>query len=167
MNQAVNFFWTILCFIPVIGFWFGEGLTAWFYIFAGIGIFSLLLPARLLQLSSNPKFYEGIGVRFIRKFVQDGDIVKRFIKKRDPQYRVIKNKANALRYQNTILMYERYHLLSFVFFLLTALYAIYNGEYFSGLIIILADIIYNVCPILLQQYNRARVASLSRYPGRN
>ena len=145
-----------------MGFWLGEGLTTWFYIFGGISIISLFLPARLLQISSNPKFYEDIGVRFIRKFVQDGDLVKRFIKKGKPQYSIIKNKTNALSYGSTIVMYERYHFLCFVFFLLTAFYAVYTGKYSLGLIIIMANIVYNICPILLQQYNRARLLKLRK-----
>jgi hypothetical protein len=162
MNQAVNFFWTILSFIPVMGFWLGEGITTWFYIFGGISIISLFLPELILQLSDNPKFYEGIGVRFIRKFVQDGDLVKRFIKKGKPQSNIIKNKTNALSYGSTIVMYERYHFLCFVFFLLTTFYAVYTAKYPLSLIIIMANIIYNICPIMLQQYNRARLLKLRK-----
>jgi hypothetical protein len=162
MNQAVNFFWTILSFTPVIGFWAAANSMRLCYIFIGISAMSLLLPARYLQLSNNPKFYESIGVKLIRKLVQNGDLVNKFNRKSNPQHTVIKGKTNALKYMQTIVMYERYHFICFVFFLLTTVYTIINAQYSFTLIIIIANIIYNICPILLQQYNRARLAKLIR-----
>jgi hypothetical protein len=162
MNQAVNFFWTILSFTPVIGFWAAANSMRLCYIFIGISAMSLLLPARYLQLSNNPKFYESIGVKLIRKLVQSGDLVNKFNRKSNPQHTVIKGKINALKYMQTIVMYERYHFICFVFFLLTTVYTIINAQYSFTLIIIIANIIYNICPILLQQYNRARLAKLIR-----
>jgi hypothetical protein len=161
MNQAINFFWTIICFIPVIAFWM-DADTFWLHIFIGISVVSLLLPAKLLQLSSNPKFYEGLGVKFIRKLVQGGDYANRLIKRKNPQYKLIKDKAHAAQYMRTIIMYERYHFMCFIFFLLTAIYALIYLRYGFFALIIIANIIYNVCPILLQQYNRARVLKFSK-----
>jgi hypothetical protein len=161
MNQAINFFWTIICFIPVIAFWMAAD-TFWLYIFIGISVVSLLMPAKLLQLSSKPSFYENLGVKFIRKLVQGGDYANRLIKIKNPRYKLIKNKASVAQYMRTIIMYERYHFLCFVFFMLSAVYALINQHYIFFVLIIIANIIYNVCPILLQQYNRARVLKISK-----
>jgi hypothetical protein len=160
MNHAVNFFWTILGFTPVIGFWVAANSMRLCYIFIGISIVSLLLPARYLQLSNNPKFYVGLGVKLIRKFVQNGDVINKSIRKNNPQHTVIKGRTNALKYMHTVVMYERYHYMCFIFFLLTIVYAIIKAQYAFTLIIIIANIIYNICPLLLQQYNRARLAKL-------
>jgi hypothetical protein len=162
MNHAVNFFWTILGFTPVIGFWVAANSMRLCYIFIGISILSLLLPARYLQLSSDPKFYEGLGVKLIRKLVQNGELINKFIRKNNPQHTIIKGKTNALQYMQTVAMYERYHFMCFVFFLLTIVYTIIKAQYSFTLIIIIANIIYNISPILLQQYNRARLAKLTR-----
>ena len=162
MNQAVNFFWTIFCFIPVIGFWATSGMMIYCYCFIAVSILILLLPSKWLQLSRKPKFYEGLGVKLIRKFVQNGDFVNRYIRKGKPAYRIVADRASAVKYINTILMYERYHLMCFVFFLLTAVYVMMISQYAMAVIILLANIIYNICPILLQQYNRARVKKLAR-----
>lgn len=162
MNQAINFFWTILCFIPVIGFWIGAGLSLYFYIFAGLGFVTLIIPARLLQLSDSPKFYEGLGVRFIRNFVQNGQWINRHIRKSNPNYKLVKDRILAVKYMQTVVMYERYHRMCFVFFLLTAFYAIILQQYALFCAISVANIIYNICPILLQQYNRARIIALRR-----
>jgi hypothetical protein len=161
MNQAINFFWTIICFIPVIAFWMTAD-TFWLYIFIGISVVSLLLPAKLLQLSRNPKFYEILGVKFIRKLVQNGEYANRLIKRKNPHYKLIKDRAHATHYMRTIIMYERYHFLCFIFFMLTAVYALINQHYIFSTLILIANIIYNVCPILLQQYNWARVLKLSK-----
>ncbi|MFA6084948.1 hypothetical protein [Mucilaginibacter sp.] len=162
MNQAVNFFWTILCFAPIIGFWFTANSILLCFILIGISVASQVFPARHLQLSNDPKFYEGLGVKQIRKFVQNGELINKFIRKNNPQYKVIKGKTNAVKYMQTIVMYERFHLICFIFFLLTAVYAVIAAQYAFALIIIIANIIYNICPILLQQYNRARLAKLRR-----
>ncbi|RYU90782.1 hypothetical protein EWM62_09055 [Mucilaginibacter terrigena] len=160
MNQAINFFWTILCFIPVVGFWIGAGAMQLLYLLIFISFLSLVIPARLLQLSNNPKFYEGFGIKFIRKFVQNGELANRLLRKKDPQYKLIKDKAHAAQYMRTIVMYERFHFLCFTFFLLTGVYAVISRQYAFFAIILIANVVYNVCPILLQQYNRTRVLRL-------
>jgi len=153
MNHAVNFFWTIVCFGPVVTYWVKTGpVAAWWY-FIGVSFLGLVLPASWLRLSRDPKFYERLGVRFIRKFVQDGDYAKR-------GRRIISNKTNARQYTNTILMYEKYHFLCLLFFLLTSIHAIIFKQYFLTALIIIANSIYNVCPLLLQQYNKARLVKM-------
>lgn len=161
MNQAVNFFWTILCFIPIIGFWHDADMTLC-YIFIGISIVSLLLPAKLLQLSNQPKFYENLGIKLIRKFVQNGDYINAFLKKRNPQHKTVRGKTSASSYIKTVIMYEWYHFLCLIFFLLTGVFAIISASYTLAAFIFLANIIYNICPILLQQYNRARIQKLTK-----
>jgi hypothetical protein len=155
MNQVINFFWTILCFAPVVTYWLRIGdLTACWY-FIGLSFVGLLIPAKWLQLSRNPKTYERLGAKLIRKFVQNGDYAKRGA-------RVISNKSNALLYGKTILTYEKFHFLCLLFFLFTGIYAILFEQYLLAVLIFLANVIYNIYPMLLQQYNRARIFRLAR-----
>ncbi|WP_374951247.1 hypothetical protein [Mucilaginibacter sp.] len=162
MNQAINFFWTIICFIPVVSFWVAAGAMQLCYLFIGISAISLLVPARVLQLSCNPEFYEAAGVKFIRKVVQNGQWINSYLRRRHPHYKLIKNKTHAGTYLKSVAMYERYHLLCFVFFMLTAGHAIAGSHYAMSISLIIANVIYNICPILLQQYNRARLLKLPR-----
>jgi hypothetical protein len=162
MNQVVNLFWTILCFIPLITYWITAGRLLWCFIFIGLSMLSLLLPLKYLHLSNSPTFYEAWGVRFIRKFVQQGEYVNRFIRKSNPNYRIVKHKSNAAQYLKTTLMYERFHFLCFVFFIATAIHALISGHYLLVIIILIANVIYNVYPMLLQQYNRARIVRLTQ-----
>ncbi|QHS54071.1 hypothetical protein GWR56_00345 [Mucilaginibacter sp. 14171R-50] len=162
MNQAINFFWTIICFAPVISFWAGAAAMQLLYVLIFISFLSLAIPAKVLQLSYKPKFYEGLGIKFIRKLVQNGEYANRLIRRKNPQYKLIKSKAHALRYIHTIKMYERFHFFCFVFFMLTSVFCLITRQYsyFAG--ITLANMVYNASPILLQQYNRARVLNLNR-----
>jgi hypothetical protein len=132
------------------------------YIFLGVAVVSLLLPARLLQLSNSPRFYEALGIKLIRKFVQNGEYVNRLIRKSKPDYKVVKDKQQAAQYLNTIAMYNRFHFLCLVFFMLTFAHAIISAKYLLALLIFMANLIYNVCPILLQQYNRARLLRIGK-----
>ena len=159
INQFVNFFWTILCFIPVLIYWFSN-YTYWLYIFILFSLIFALLPGsifRRFQLNNSTAFYERLGVRFIQKFVQNGTYVNRAIRKNNPEYKLIKDRTQARQYLNTINMYERYHMLCFIFFALTFIHAFISQRYIAAVLILVVNVIYNVCPILIQQYNKLRV----------
>lgn len=114
------------------------------------------MPSRLFQLSSNPRYYEKLGVRWIKKFVQNGDMVNRSFKNESDK--TIKNKNHAGKYLKTILMYEKYHVICFVFFGLSAIYAIYEQEMAYFILIVISNVIYNICPVILQQYNERELS---------
>lgn len=162
INQIINFFWTILCFVPVIYYW-AYNYSVLLY---GLILFSLVfafLPASIfsrLQLSTDKRFYEKCGVKLIQKLVQNGTYANRAVNKNDPQYKVVKNRAQAQNYLNTIAMYERYHLSCFIFFSITFIHALYQQQFVVATLILAANIIYNVCPLLLQQYNKLKVLRL-------
>lgn len=162
MNQAINFFWTILGFTPVVAVWATRYSVLWLCVCLVLSVLSLFVPSRIFQLSRDPKFYERLGARFVQKFVQGGRYANRYMRKLDPGYRMVKNKATALQYQSTLVMHERFHIMCLLFFMLTAIYAFWVSLYPLALIVILANIIYNICPILLQQYNRARILKLMK-----
>jgi hypothetical protein len=165
MNQFINFFWTILCFTAVLIYWFSGGLSTSFYIFIAISLVPTFIPQKIfdkLQLSYDTRFYERLGVRFIRRFVQHGDIANRITRKGNPAYQVISRKTNPDAYLKTIIMYERFHWMCFVFFLLTSMEALIESRYLIALIITISNVIYNCCPILLQQFNRVRILRLTK-----
>ena len=162
VNQLINFFWTILSFVPVIYYWAYNYSTLLY----GLIFFSLVfafLPGSILnriQLSDDRRFYERWGVKLIRKLVQNGTYANTAINKNDPQYKVIKNRSQAQHYLNTIAMYERYHLACFIFFSITFIHALYKQQFVAASLVLGANIIYNICPLLLQQYNKLKVTRL-------
>jgi hypothetical protein len=57
-------------------------------------------------------------------------------------------------------MFERYHFCCLIFFQTSSVYACYFEEYLLAFLIFLCNILYNVFPILLQQYNRMRIIKI-------
>jgi hypothetical protein len=158
-SQLINFFWTIICFAPVIYFWLGRDIT-YLYSFMLAGVLLGLLPNNIFrhfQLSRRSRFYEVLGVKFIRRFVQNGTFINRAVRRNDETYKVIRDRRQAQSYLSTINMYERYHLSCFVFFGLTLVYSMISRADVVVLPILVANVLYNVYPILLQQYNKLRV----------
>lgn len=149
MGQLINAFWTFLCFLPVTALWLRYASQNQLWIITGLSLAALTIPSRWLQLSKNPVFYQQLGVRFIRKFVQNGDSYKR--------KKIIHDAASAIRYRSTIRMYERFHFFCLLFFFMSTIVALIYIQYLTAALLVVANIIYNVCPLLLQQYNYARL----------
>lgn len=162
LNQIINFFWTAFCFSPVFWFWFQEGIDSiYFYVFLGVALFFGALPGKILckfTLSADKKVYEKYGIKFIRKFVQNGDIVNS--RTNGLGAPSIKGKDKARDYLKTIAMYERYHWICLLFFLLTTIYGFFNEHFLLGFSILAANFLYNLIPIFLQQYNKIRIKKI-------
>ena len=162
-NQLLNFFWTLLCFLPLLWYWSVEGPDNWFYGSIIISLACSFLPGtvyQLLQFSNSPKTYEKYGVKIIRRFVQHGDLINRSFRRISAGYKVIKDIRQLKRYLNSIAMYERFHFMCFLFFLFTAFHSLFEHRLLFTLLITIGNFIYNICPIFLQQYNRLRIRRL-------
>lgn len=163
LNQFINVFWTIFAFIPIFWLWATVGINHWFYTILGIAALFLLMPQKMLtqfKLRKSRKAYEKMGVKFIRKLAQDGDLVKSLSNATSPSK--INNRIQAQKYLSTIAMYERFHWLCFIFFTGSAVYAFVCEFIWMGIWIILANIVYNLSSIMLQQYNRLRLGFLQK-----
>lgn len=161
VNQLINLFWTALCCIPVVLYWVSAD-RSWLWPFLAVSGLGLLVSGRFYQLSYNRRFYESLGVKWVRRFVQDGELVSRFARRRMPDHRVIRNKAAGRSYLKTVAMYERYHFLCFLFFLFSGVHAALSGRLAMALLLFVCNIVYNVYPILLQQFNRIRLERLGK-----
>ena len=167
LNQLINVFWTIVSFAAVGFYWrvyITEKGSRWtLYVIIILSILFSIIPGKWLSaltLSSNRKTYERIGVRIVLWFVQNGTFVNRIQRKPASQKGLITNRRSALVYLKTIDMQERYHYCCFVFFTLSAFSALSFAKTEFALFISLSNIIYNVYPILVQQYNRLRINSV-------
>ena len=162
LNQLTNVIWTLLFFAAVVVYWVNAYAITWILAFLLVSISIGILPDRIFQrfqLSHSPAFYEHLGARTIRKFVQDGDLINRAIRKKSSGYAVI-NRQKVGTYRQQVAMYERYHVVCLAFFFLTSLHALANQEILYLLLISLSNLFYNVAPIILQQYNRARILKI-------
>lgn len=165
INHIINFFWTLLAFYPVLDYWYHTGINNWFIVSIVISTLIGFAPGkfyRQLHFSKRRSFYENLGVKIIRKFVQNGDLVKKVQTEKDST--IIKDVASAKRYLLTLEMYSRFHWVCFCFFSLSSFHAIFTGRILTSLVILLANLLYNFSAILLQQYNKMRIDKILRYP---
>lgn len=162
LDQFINFFWTTLCFGPILWFWLSNGIDIWFYLFLGICLATGILPERALKrlkLSKGKKVYEYLGVKIIRKFVQNGDWSRRIMTRGKSSISI--SKLQVAQHLKNIAMYERFHWSCLVFFLLTSIYGFAVNNTVAALWILVANLLYNVWAILLQQYNKIRIQKIS------
>lgn len=148
LNQTLNIGWTILGFLPLYYFWSLHGIGWPFYALLLISLTAFIFPEKLfskLKISKDIRVYRRLGVKFIRRFAQDGDFQP--------------NKG-IRGYLNKIRMFERYHFCCLIFFQASSVYACYFEEYLLAFLIFFCNILYNVFPILLQQYNRMRIIKI-------
>lgn len=76
LNQILNVSWTVIGFFPVAYFWYYHEINGVFIILLLISIVACFLPDRLYRkfhVSKDLKAYKRLGVKTIRRFVQDGD----------------------------------------------------------------------------------------------
>jgi hypothetical protein len=152
-NQLLNLTWTIIGFLPICLFWFSEGPNFVLYLFFLLSLVAGLMPPKTyakLQLSKDLRVYRKLGVKRFQKFTQSGNFGSRGDKRL----------SNYLR---KLSMYERFHYSCMVFFISSAFLALFHAHVLLALGILICNIIYNVCPILLQQYNRIRILKITQH----
>jgi len=159
LNQLINLFWTSLAFSVIIIHWYKNWNSLYFTSSIIISFLIVFFPLHYFQLSSNRNFYERLGVRIAGRLVQDGTLINRLRRHRNSAFRIIK-KDNFVKLIRTSLINELYHLICFVFFILTSIHAIITHYYLLAFLTIVSNVVYNLYPIMLQQYIRLRLAGL-------
>jgi hypothetical protein len=111
-----------------------------------------------MQMGKTPRMYKRLGVGFVNKLAQNGVIVNRLVRKKFPGYKMIlyqRSSINKLLQQTYI--FEKFHFVMFVFFVLITLYALGKSHFWWAIIIAITNLFYNVYPNLLQQYIRLKL----------
>lgn len=158
-NMAVNLFWSALCLVPLCWYWSIAFNTTWLIVAIVISM-AALFPRQAffnkMQLSRSTLLYRRLGVPFMQQFAQNGNFVNRQVQRTFPGHRVVHNRKSIRHYRERMLMFEKFHFLMLVFFLVTTIYAAVREMWWWVAIITLSNVIYNGYPLLLQQYNRLR-----------
>jgi len=160
-NTIVNFFWSLLALYPltVFCYMYVERKSIWIYL--GISMLPLFLPnsfLRAIQLSRTTRLYKNLGVHFIGKLAQNGYFINTWIRKKYPEYKVVTVTEKSVRkLLSQTYMFEKFHLLLFIFFMLTTIYALNKHFYKWAVMLTLINIFYNIYPNLLQQYIRVKL----------
>ena len=164
-NQITNIFGSILNFTPIGYFWFMAMDLKWLYILLAISLLAGFLPKFFfdrIQLSPTTSLYEKIGIRTVKKFTQDGDLINRLIRRKFSQYRIFDNHLSIQKHLNKAYSIEKIHFIMFLFFLLTSIYALTQGYVWWAVMITINNLVFNLYPNFLQQYNRLRLRHLMK-----
>jgi len=176
----------LIPFASMAGGWLGPLLMFWLYVWGPLRPFhypngDLLPPLWLMAgcfvaavavwwvpqsyyqvraFERNARFYERLGVRHFRWLVPDGDAANRWRRRRDPAFRIIRNRHYARAFRHRTELSERGHLVMLVLGALSAGYA--WAIAWPGWAVYLAagNVLVNLYPILLQRYTRVRLSEV-------
>jgi len=161
INSLINIFWTIIGFLPVIYFWYTHWNKVALVMGLGISLLLAMLPIRFFQIGLSRQNLEKMGIHLVGYIVQDGKFINRLIRTKglNNKFVYIHNREGFIRRS---VMYERYHLCCFFFFLISLFLALFGQNFMLSTFLLIANILYNILPILLQQYYRLRVQDIKK-----
>ncbi len=153
--------WSLLSLVPLYMYCYRFLPLRFLWLYSAASLLPAFIPNSFydrIQLSSRTMLYRKLGVRTLNKIVQNGAFVNRSLRKKFPGSKPapVSGKAAGSLILRTY-MYEKFHAVFFVFFLLAALFALYNGQFGWSLLLCFINIFYNILPNLLQQYIRVRL----------
>jgi len=164
-NMVPNVVWTVLNLTPVFIFCYTAippEQIGWVLLLSAIAAF---LPShwyKWMQLGNDAAAYRKAGILLIRKYSQDGDFINKLLRRKFPHYKVIRSASEHQRYIQRANMFERFHVAAMAAMLAFAVYALYLQQHAWALVITLNNILYNVYPVWLQQYNRLRLRGIMK-----
>ena len=159
-NAVPNVLWSVLSLGPLCVFCYQHVARPWLYGLLAASLLAYAVPASLFrywQLSGAPATYRRLGVPVLNRFTQHGTLINQLIRRRYPGYRHVRTRASVAALIRTSYHQERFHLVLFLFFLLTGFYAAAHGYWGWALLLAPINVVYNLYPMWLQQYLRVRL----------
>jgi hypothetical protein len=183
-NETSGF--NVIPFASMAGGWLGPLLMFWLYVWGplrpfnypsgellpplplliagfAVGVAVWWMPAsyyRVRTFEQNGRLYEALGVRHFRWFVPDGDAANRWRRRRDPAFRIIRNRFYALAFRRRTELSEKSHLVMMVLGGMSAGFAWAIGWSGWAIYLTVGNVVVNLYPVLLQRYTRARLSAL-------
>ncbi|HEX8200521.1 MAG TPA: hypothetical protein VF590_08535 [Isosphaeraceae bacterium] len=108
------------------------------------------------------RLYPRLGVRHFRYLAPDGDLVNRRLRRVDPSYRVVRDRASLREHLANTRSNERWHLAFFLAGAFTVLFAVKIGELVLAALIAALNVVFNLYPVFHQRYKRARARNFAR-----
>lgn len=165
-NMVPNLLWSVLGLGPIAVFWYTYINITLLLVFVGISIFPVFLSPSFIdrmQVAKRTTFHKKLKLDLVQRLSQNGEIVNKWIRKKYPTYKVFRRDQKMIKsLSRQTYVFEKFHLMLFVFFLLTCLYAFSKGLFVWAAIIFILNVVYNVYPILLQQLIRQKLTLLIR-----
>lgn len=153
--------WSIINLTPISVYCYSHLEIKFFYIFLAVSSIAVFLNNRFLdkiQIGKSVKIYKVLGVPYINRIAQNGVIINNYIKRKYPSHKIVSNKKDSISSLiNQTYMFEKFHLILFLFFCFTFIYALAASNYIWAVIILFTNVAYNIYPNLLQQYIRIKL----------
>lgn len=160
-NMIINLFWSILNLVPISVFCYTlmePGIFSVFLVISLIPLFFTKPVMNKLQIGKTTSTYKSLGVHLVNHVTQNGVLINALVKQKYPEHKIVKaGKSSIAGLINQTYVFERFHLIMFLFFSMTMVYAFAKGLAGWAFIILLANIIFNIYPSLLQQYIRLKL----------
>lgn len=161
-NMIPNLVWSVLNLAPILIFCFTLIELKLIYIFLAISFIPAFLKNSFidrLQIGKTTKVYRKLGVHIINKISQNGNIINNLLKKKFPEHKILtKDKRSISALITQTYVFEKFHLVLFLFFSLIISYSIINQYWIWAFVILLTNIAYNIYPNFLQQYIRLKLS---------
>ncbi len=165
-NTVPNIVWSVLGFLPLFVFCYTHLPLNLVLAFAGISIAPAFLPNRFfdkIQLANNAITYKKLGVGLALRLSQNGAIINKMIRSQYPHYKALRWDQRSMKgLLGQTYVFEKFHYILFLFFCLVGFTAFSKGLFLWGIALLLINIVYNVYPILLQQFIRTKLATYKK-----
>ena len=117
---------------------------------------------RVYGFERSGRLYERLGVLTFRKFVPNGDFANRWDRRKDPGFRMIRDRKSAAAFIARTRQSERGHIVLLALGIVSSAYAWSIGWYSWAIYLAAGNVLVNVYPIILQRYTRGRIEGLLR-----
>jgi len=161
VNLIPSVLWTTILGAPVFFFCVHHVPLNSIYWFTAVGVASMFLPRAALKrlaISTDVTLYRRLGVPLLIKITQDAGWLRRLAGNRETRTR--RDQKSLARIVSDSWMRERFHLGLCVFCVLCSAVALAGAQFAWFFVLTLINVLYNLCPMWLQQYLRLRVARL-------
>lgn len=111
----------------------------------------------LREFERDGRFYERLGIRIFRRFAAKGDYWNRLRRRADPGFRNVSDVHSAIEWEALTRRNEAIHLCSLAVGISILVWLSMHGEYAWLIVVFFAVLVWDVYPIMLQRYTRARI----------
>ena len=170
-NMIPNLIWSILNLTPIVIYCFTLLDLKTLYVFLTVSLIPIFLKNSFLnklQIGKTVKIYKQLRVHLINKVAQNGVIINNVIKRKFPDHRIVTvNRSSIAGLISQTYLFEKFHLILFLFFSLTISYAFIKGHVIWAFIMLFTNVAYNIYPNLLQQYIRLKLTLFKKKINQN
>jgi hypothetical protein len=119
----------------------------------------------LWNFERDGRFYERLGVRWFKRFATKGDYWNKLRRYSEPGFRNVKDFDSAILWEARTRHNELVHLCSLAVGLTIMGWLFSRNEYTWLVAVFFAVLIWDIYPIMLQRYNRARIGRIKSRAG--